>query len=1084
MRWSSTTFTLLFLIHGLLNWVLMFQIPIPMHTWFGTLTKIVYDREIAVSERRVKPASILQNTSLILGKQIINILPEGHAVLNPDNEAFCIDNVHTTVTLAIQTNQTTPKLIDIVRTDTTTREKTILSLSKKDIRRLKKATDYIPKRDHSKDPMTIHLPVKRTGVYHLQRVLDESDLDVRVGPSQAVVVRCPKASIPYVYGHKCRGQLSDFRFLVDGVPPIKFRYSKVVGNEHRGHAVLHVHPDSPTTPIDPDSGAVGVEQGGSDEPSAEQQSIPIPINESLSVSGRWEYMIDDIYDAHGNGVNYTEDRLQDSTWVRTYKRNLYQNFFVHERPELALQGCDANNPLRVERGKSRDLPLHFKAARITDSEESPFTVHYSFRSLDNAVPSLADSAVMRQMVLKGNQNSIDIKEPGLYTLVSVTSKHCEGEILEPSSCTLVNPPEPDLSIAAEPIPDKCAGNSIGLVVNLDTVGTPPFTFHYTIRKHNGAARSASETTNKMHARIELKPSDTGHYIYEFTHISDSVYRSPRSLSHKSLILEQDVKAPPSARFIHDSSSVQRREACLDEAATVSVELLGAPPFSLEYELVHHEQRVSYRKTDIQRNLYLLETEALPMGGEYVLILTGVADQSGCRMALQAETSILVSPQKPRAAFGTIHGARKVSLLEGRTIGVPLRFQGRAPWTLYYRRLDDHSGNTISGSFQSSNSELNVKDEGTYQLTYIRDEGCVGIVDQENSLFEVKWIARPEVTVLESSSIKRQEGAFIRASICQGDEDSTDIAFSGTPPFSYEYQWHLRTTQSSSSSSVARRNFASGSRQTSIEMETSKAGAYQYTIFRIDDSRYEFDQRKFSPVHIRQQVHPRPSASFVENGKTYKFCEDQGSANEEILIELSGQPPFRLELEVKIQGVTEPEKVPLTHLESHIHSVRLPTRFQKLGSHAIIIRKAQDANGCMRNMERDAPQVYVGIAELPSISAVEDRQDFCVGEHISFTLSGTPPFTVFYSFEDRERKATVADTGFRRIAERSGDFIITSVSDQRSTEACKARTKLFRYIHDMPRVRVSKGRTATIDIHQGGEIDILFEFGGTPPFFFT
>lgn len=50
---------------------------LPVGTWIGGLIKIAYDRELAISERRVKPADILHNSSLILGKQIIHILPEG-----------------------------------------------------------------------------------------------------------------------------------------------------------------------------------------------------------------------------------------------------------------------------------------------------------------------------------------------------------------------------------------------------------------------------------------------------------------------------------------------------------------------------------------------------------------------------------------------------------------------------------------------------------------------------------------------------------------------------------------------------------------------------------------------------------------------------------------------------------------------------------------------------------------------------------------------------------------------------------------------------------------------------------------------
>lgn len=43
----------------------------------AALVKLAYDRELSISERRVKPADILHNSSLILGKQIIHILPEG-----------------------------------------------------------------------------------------------------------------------------------------------------------------------------------------------------------------------------------------------------------------------------------------------------------------------------------------------------------------------------------------------------------------------------------------------------------------------------------------------------------------------------------------------------------------------------------------------------------------------------------------------------------------------------------------------------------------------------------------------------------------------------------------------------------------------------------------------------------------------------------------------------------------------------------------------------------------------------------------------------------------------------------------------
>ena len=37
---------------------------------------------------------------------------------------------------------------------------------------------------------------------------------------------------------------------------------------------------------------------------------------------------------------------------------------------------------------------------------------------------------------------------------------------------------------------------------------------------------------------------------------------------------------------------------------------------------------------------------------------------------------------------------------------------------------------------------------------------------------------------------------------------------------------------------------------------------------------------------------------------------------------------------------------------------------------------------------------------------------------------------------------------------------------------------------MPAVRISKGRNVQVDIHEGSEVEIQFEFWGTPPFEFT
>jgi hypothetical protein len=51
--------------------------------WLGGLVKVAYDRELSISERKVKPGDIIHNASLILGKQIVHILPEGSVISSP-----------------------------------------------------------------------------------------------------------------------------------------------------------------------------------------------------------------------------------------------------------------------------------------------------------------------------------------------------------------------------------------------------------------------------------------------------------------------------------------------------------------------------------------------------------------------------------------------------------------------------------------------------------------------------------------------------------------------------------------------------------------------------------------------------------------------------------------------------------------------------------------------------------------------------------------------------------------------------------------------------------------------------------------
>lgn len=1086
LQWSSSMTAVLVILHTVLNALLMFRVPIPVTSWFLAFTKIVYDRELAVSERSVKPASILQNSSLILGKQIIHILPEGSAMLNPDQSPFCLGHLGTSVDLPIRINQTNPISIELLRIDLDTNANETIVVTTKEINKLKRQAERNFAKNDRISPRVLHYTVKETGLYRLERVLDESKLEVQRRLSDTLVVQCPRATVKTTSQDKCKGDLSDFYLQVEATPPLKVKYSKTVNRNDQDRVLLSIHPENLVSPLarQQTSGAlVSLDSPtGVDVSWARTQTIDIPVNESLGISGGWQYLIDEVHDACGNVVNYSDIRLSQLGPQKALKgHQLEQHFSVHERPRIALREYNSQHPIKVEKGKSKMLPIHLSSTGAGKLEDAPYTLSYLFTPQEDLLPDQkhSNAATIKEIRVMDTSHGIEIREAGLYTLHSVGTRFCAGDIMEPSSCLLLNPPEPDLAISAENIPDKCAGSSIGLLVDLDLSGTPPFHVHYSIRQRGAGVTPKVEKIDRLHTQLELKPLQAGHYTYQFSSISDAVYRDPRSLRHKDVILEQDVKPPAAARIL---DSQPKRRACIEEPVTFAIQILGEPPYSVDYELVHRGRRQKHTIADIQESIYRLTTEPLTDGGEYTLALISITDRSGCRISLKEEAKVDVGLQRPRAVFGHLEGKRSIQALEVKKIHLPLRLQGESPWTVAYRNRDDATGQLIERTLRDSNDHIEVTAEGTYEIVYARDAHCPGTVDISGHRFSVSWIPRPSLELSESPLVTYTRGIYVKKGVCEGDEDVTDISFTGTAPFNVEYEQRHKLDHGSQS--MIPKKFSAGLNMASLRMETSEAGIYEYKFSKLGDTSYNHDPRKFAPLTVQQLVHPKPSARFTEAGKTYKYCQGEEAGDEVVPISFTGLPPFHLELEIKHYAKSKPELINVPNVETDRYNLHIPHRVLALGTHSVTIRKVQDSRGCQRNMDLNAPHVQVSVADIPSISPLEDQEDHCVGDRISYTLSGTPPFSVFYTFQDQERKASVPSTDFRRIAEKPGIFVVTALSDQRSTDACKAKTKITKVIHEMPSVRVSKGRTATVDIHEGGVAEILFEFGGTPPFHFT
>ncbi|KAI1735136.1 hypothetical protein F4680DRAFT_453228 [Xylaria scruposa] len=1057
------------------DWWLMYNIPLPFQGWLLAVLKVFYDKEMAISEHNVKLSSILQNSSLIMGKQIINILPEGSAFLNPERHPYCLSPDHPMASVPIFFNATIPIEVELIRFDLDTNNHEFVRLSRKEIKEINRQAGTFVE-DGLASTYKYEVTLKKPGAYRLNKVLDEYKLEVQRLTPPTYIVPCPKARVRHAKSStRCLGDLSNLALEVEGTPPLKIHYSRSINGKDHSFHFQSLQPDGFTSPLlssQPSASLMLAKDA--DFTWARSQKVPVGLNESMNSAGNWQYSVDKVYDAFGNEVSYEQAEDQEP---RPKPKELYQTFTVRERPRATFQGCDPRNPLKVAKGRSTKLPIAISYPGKTPESVS-YTRTWHFSPIDTLTKSgdHGDVVKLGSFTSKNLSDQPTISEPGLYTLKSITCDSCEGEIEEPSSCLLLNPLEPTLAIHSTEIPDNCAGNPIGLRVDMDLVGTPPFRVFYDVISKQGT-RHEHVNVPSLRDQFELVPRDAGHYEYKFTSLADAVYTVPLPLTNE-YHLEQDVKPSANAHFVNASPQMN---ACLDQTISLDIKLLGDGPFNLEWELVHDGKRRSRKETDLSGDHFVIATPPLSTGGDYTLALKTIQDKSGCKVFVkEKEIKISVRRQKPRAAFGLLENKRSATVVEDAQVNLPLKLSGDPNWWVQYRNLNSTSGMQIREA-KSANDFIETQEPGIYEIVRVSDGQCPGVVDPKANKFELKWYPRPELSLVPTDSIQPtdQKHKFVKKDICEGDVDGFEVILQGSPP--YHVQYEVRSKSKSGSVSVARKDFDAVMGKASVQMDTAKPGIYSYIFSALSDSLYNIDKKRSTPLTLEQTVNPKPSASFIKPGQTLKSCMAD-EVEQRIPVKLEGKAPFNLELEIKHQSGSYPEVYRIPNIPTNSYDIRIPREYLKLGAQQIRIRKVRDDRGCQFETSIGGPVVHFQLYDSPAIYPLEQRTDYCVGERIGYTLSGTPPFEINYKFGGKTMRAKSQTTNFRRVAESPGEFTITSIRDRASE--CRATVDLTRTIHPMPAVRISKGRVVQVDIHEGSEVEILFDFEGTPPFEFT
>ncbi|KAK6523970.1 hypothetical protein TWF281_001927 [Arthrobotrys megalospora] len=1037
-----------------------------------SLWKHFFGHELSLSERRIKIRNVLDK-SPILGKHTVHYLPEGSAMLNPSNFNLCYSSLKKEGTsLPIMVNSSIPALIQLSVRNFETLEPETINITQKEIKKLLKSTPAKPS-----DPKIhhIHYPIKYPGLYRLEKVIDVTQLVVRVRKAELLIAACPSASFTGAQPNaisldRCKGELSDLTLEVVGLPPLQVRYGRSVNQDEKDVTIQSISPVGYKSPLLRSQDGNAAQKSFLDEDLgwARPQKVSIPLNESLASQGAWSYVVEEVVDAVGNVVKYNargvgpEFRLQ-------------RSFKVHERPLVKYLSCSPQNPLMVARGKKGTLPIEIGR----DVESAPYEVSYSFSPQvgSQGEGHSEQNVELRTATLKTSGQLVTVSAPGLYTLKSISSRFCVGEVLEPSTCLFLTPPDPSLSISFDEIVDRCAGSSIGLTVDMDLTGSPPFTVYYrTLKDKHDVTVNTIEVKGTRH-QLRLTPSAAGHYTYEFYAIDDGVYKDV-NLDFKKLSVNQRIIPMAGAKFSPPSAN---RRCCIGETATFAVDMQGSGPWSLEYELVHSGKRTKFQDSNIPASPHLITTPKLVSGGDYSLVLTTIQDSHGCKVFLKSEAQIDVRRQRPSASFAEIDGSRVANSLESESVSLPLRLVGEKPFRIKYRFTDENGAHSeydiIAKDF---NSHLPATRRGRYQLLTVYDAICPGSVAEAANTFDIDWIPRPFAGVVQSTSITMKDGIYVRNPICQGDEDALELSLEGLPPFVAFFERHW-TDEKGESRPIEPIDLKAGTTRASIRMKTSEPGKYKYVLSRISDRSYVQPAPPSSPLSMEQIVHARPSARFRMPGKVHKYCLETGTGDDTIPVVLEGIAPFFLSIGVRHYSTGKEEVINIPNIDSTNYIFRVPRHALTLGGHVVRIKKIRDSRGCSQDYKADLPSVSVSVAEPPSITSLDSKPYYCVGDRISYSLAGSPPFTLEYTFSGKKEKISTSSI-FQRIAERPGTLIFDRIKD--SASDCQVDVNITKVVHDIPSVRVSEGSQVTEGIHEGEHVEIHFQLDGSPPFTFT
>lgn len=1049
-------------------------------------------RELTLVGNSMAPRAAVDVSSHFKGRYTIQYLPELSVTLNPFAfSGVCLD-LHASLRLPIEFNTTSDVLSMQIERTAPDNTRSLLNYTRNDIRKLAKR-DYshlsrFPSFLTDERVFYLDVDINLPGTYRIHRVLDVDGLTIRPVRTHFSVAQCPSAKFVYSGSdytrHRCfRPDLAELASSVPavsvfGVAPLTLQMAAYKdGSRTRVFNTTITNPDAPALEAHEPTQAI-----------LESRLLDEPKQFRLS-AGSVEFHIISVTDAlHNERIYNAASKDKDVSFSVELKL----------APELALVDKSPSQML------IRNLP---KTLHLVSRQEVafPLAVEISYSS-----PLESETLTFHIRSREEFNRGLTVSKPGSYALLSGKDNFCPCSVVA-GSVTVTRPEPPSVTISHTPLLDKCVG-MVGFEFALNLKGKAPFEVSYEIFKNTtGVLRPVlSERGLRQHKAVststnhhfQYKPRQEGNYVVVFKSVQDAYYRQPPvAIDEAANTFSTYFKKRSSYSLFKDSGkAVKTIRLCKGALTKIPVSFEGSFPFSFTYNIkdVQSGKIVSTKSVASQyQDIFEIETPPFSQGGEFALSLSDVQDHLGCPAECSTAASVQIQARKivPSVSFGH---AESCMIVEGDSVKIPIQLQSDRALSsrdrVEYEFEDARKPGTIKTHSVAGLREITARAAGKYRLSSFVSDGCPGTVQSAND-FTVMYHPRPNMTLSSTNGLLPvSDKLFEIKALCQSEKRAAKLRLHGTKPFFITYSVSFPNGGAKTSLITIDND------EISIPLPSQEEGRYTLAFPEFYDGLYTREKAariayNFDHPTLRYEV--KESPSLVVKKQYIQLCETilHEKSEVQIPLELKGRFPLKVSGTVTNVRSKATEKFTLEIEDGRpvkLSDLKFKSSLRELfsvGEHAVLFEQISDSSDCGSQNLAANNKVMLSITKVPAIT-LKEKNNYCVGDQITYNLSGISPFVVFYNFNGQDRQAE-AGHKFSRLASKPGNLSIIALQDSSAghcrvlfTESQPEYKQLQLQVHDLPSVEVSHGDSIIKNLHEGDQTEVTFKFTGTPPFLVT